>query len=99
MTGEYSVDLEQLDNIVTRLSSLAGFLTEHLDTLDHKSASVHSGSWTGATATAHETAHREWAAAARELVQGVRDMSTAARNAHTQYTAVQSANTRMFRRR
>ena len=99
MTGEYSVDLEQLDNIVTRLSSLAGFLTEHLDTLDQKSTVVHSGSWTGATVTAHENAHREWASAARELVQGVRAMSTTARNAHGQYTAVQSANARMFRRR
>jgi len=99
MTGEYGVDLDQLDNIVTRLSSLAGFLTEHLDTLDQKSAAVHSGSWTGATATAHETAHREWASAARELIQGIQDMSGAARNAHSQYTTVQSANTHMFRRR
>ncbi len=96
MTGEYGVDLDQLDNIVTRLSSLAGFLTEHLNTLDQKSAAVHSGSWTGATATAHETAHREWSSAARELVHGVREMSIAARNAHTQYVAAHTANTRMF---
>jgi len=99
VTGEYSVDLDQLDNIVARLSSLAGFLTEHLNTLDQRTAAVHSGSWTGATSTAHESAHREWASAARELVQGISDMRAAARNAHTQYTAVQSANTRMFRRR
>jgi WXG100 family type VII secretion target len=98
MTGEYSVDLDQLDNIVTCLSSLAGFLTEHLDTLDQKSTAVHSGSWSGAAATAHETAHHEWASAARELVQGVNDMSTAARYAHTQYAAAQSANHRMFKR-
>ena len=98
MTGGYGVDLDQLDNIVTRLSSLAGFLTEHLDTLDQKSAAVHSGAWTGATATAHETAHREWSSAARELVQGVRDMSAAARKAHTQYLAAHAANNRMFGR-
>jgi WXG100 family type VII secretion target len=99
VTSEYGVDLDQLDNIVTRLSSLAEFLTDHLNTLDQKSAAVHSGSWTGAAATAHETAHREWSSAARELVQGVRDMSTAARNAHTQYTAAHTANNRMFGRR
>jgi len=99
MTGEYSVDLDQLDNIVSRLSSLAEFLTDHLSTLDQKSAAAHSGSWTGAAATAHETAHREWASSAKEFVQGINEMSTAARNAHTQYTAAQSANTRMHGRR
>lgn len=96
MTGEHSVDLDQLDNIVTRLSSLAGFLTEHLKTLDQKSAAVHSGSWSGATATAHETAHREWASAAQELVQGIKDMSTAARSAHSNYGSTSAVNTRMF---
>ncbi|WP_216897637.1 WXG100 family type VII secretion target [Nocardia alni] len=96
MSGEYEVDLNQLDNVVSRLSSLVGFISEHLDTLDQKSAAVHSGSWQGAAATAHENAHREWSAAAREFVDGVKDMGTVARNAHTQYTAVDTANTRMF---
>ncbi|MQY19484.1 WXG100 family type VII secretion target [Nocardia macrotermitis] len=99
MTGEYSVDLNQLDDLVTRLSSLAQFINEHLDTLDSKSAAVHAGSWSGTAASAHETAHREWSAAAAEFVAGITEMSTAARNAHTRYTGAATANTRMFGRR
>ncbi|WP_067678545.1 WXG100 family type VII secretion target [Nocardia miyunensis] len=99
MNGEYSVDLNQLDDIVTRLSSLAQFIREHLDTLDQKSAAVHAGSWSGAAASAHEIAHREWASAATEFVDGITEMSTAARYAHTQYTAAKTANTHMFGRR
>ncbi len=99
MNGEYEIDPGQLDDVVNRLTNLAAFISEHLDTLDQKSAAVHSGSWQGAAATAHENAHREWSAAAREFVDGVKNMGTAARNAHTQYTAVDTANTRMFGRR
>jgi WXG100 family type VII secretion target len=99
VTGRCSVDLDRLDNTVSRLSGLAEFVSEHLGTLDQKSAAVHAGSWSGAAADAHETAHREWAAAAAELVEGIQEMSVAARHAHTQYTAAQSANTHMFGRR
>ncbi|WP_245713606.1 WXG100 family type VII secretion target [Nocardia vaccinii] len=60
---------------------------------------MHAGSWSGAAASAHETAHREWAAAAKEFVAGITEMSTAARYAHTRYTAAKTANTRMFGRR
>lgn len=99
MNGECSVNLDQLDDVVTRLSSLAQFVSEHLSTLDQKSAAVHAGSWSGTAASAHETAHREWSSAAAEFVAGIAEMSAAARNAHTQYNAAGSANFRMFRRR
>lgn len=98
MTDAFSVDLDQLDRIVSRLAGLAGFITEHLETLDEKVAKVHAGSWSGATADAHRAAHSQWATAAQEVNQGVADMSTAARNAHTQYTSAISANTTMFKR-
>lgn len=99
MNGEYSVDLNQLDDIVTRLSSLAQFVEDRLDTLDRKSAAVHAGAWSGAAASAHETAHREWISAATEFVAGIAEMGSAARNAHIQYTAAKTANTLMFGRR
>lgn len=99
MTEGYGVDLDQLDSIVSRLSGLAGIINEHLTTLDAKTAAVHAGSWAGAAAEAHETAHREWAAAATEFVDGITAMSAAARNAHTQYTAAHTVNNRMFGRR
>ncbi len=96
MTDEFRVDLDQLDSVVTRLSSLASFISDHLATLDQKVANVHAGAWSGVAAAAHQQAHSEWSAAAAEFVQGVRDMSDAARNAHGQYTASVNANTRMF---
>ncbi|MFI5777127.1 WXG100 family type VII secretion target [Nocardia sp. NPDC051570] len=99
MTDEFSVDLEQLDNVVTRLSSLTAFISDHLTTLDQKVAAVHAGSWSGAAAAAHQQAHSEWSAAAAEFVDGVAEMSSAARNAHGQYTSSVNANTRMFGRR
>jgi len=99
MTEGYSVDLDQLDAIVSRLSGLARVITEHLTTLDAKTAAVYAGSWAGAAAASHQNAHREWASAATEFVDGITAMSTAARNAHTQYIAAHTANNHMFGRR
>lgn len=97
--SEFSVDLAELDAVVSRLSGLSGFISDHLAELDRRVAAVHNGSWSGRAATAHKTAHDEWTAAAAEFVQGVTDMSFAARAAHEHYTYATTANTKMFRRR
>ncbi len=47
MSEEFSVDLDQLDGLVTHLSNLVGLLSERLDDLDQRSAAVHAGSWAG----------------------------------------------------
>ena len=99
-TDEFTVDLDELDNLVTRLTSLVGFLTDHLSVLDQKVATLHSGDiWQGITADAHQKAHAQWAVAAKEFVDGVAELSTAARNAHSQHSTAITANTRMFRHR
>jgi WXG100 family type VII secretion target len=99
VSDAFSVDLDQLDNIVSRLSGVAEFITDHLTILDQKVAAAHAGSWSGPTADAHRTAHSEWSSAAQEFVQGVVDMGAAARNAHTQYTSAVTANGTMLGRR
>ncbi|WP_067570110.1 WXG100 family type VII secretion target [Nocardia acidivorans] len=96
MSDEYSVDLTELDSIVTRLSNLAKFLGDHLTALDQQVTTLRADSWDSAGAAAYEDAHRQWLSGAQEFAQGVTDMSVAARNAHGQYTAAIGANTQMF---
>lgn len=96
MTGEFEVDLPHLDEVVTKLANLTTYLTDHLATLDQKIATLHTGPWTGTAATAHRQAHAQWSKAAQQFTAGVSDMTTAARNAHTQYTNAITANTKMF---
>ncbi len=97
MSEEFSVDLDQLDGLVTHLSNLVGLLSERLDDLDQRSAAVRAGSWAGDAATAHEAAHREWAAGAREFSDGVAAMGVAIRRAHDHYSTAQTANGSMLR--
>ncbi|WP_405488610.1 WXG100 family type VII secretion target [Nocardia sp. NBC_00511] len=96
MTDRYSVDLTELDEIVTRLSNLAKFLADQFTTLDQKVTALRASGWDSSGATAYENAHRQWLAGAQEFAQGVTDMSTAAQAAHGHYTAAIGANTRMF---
>jgi len=96
---EYSVDLTILDDVVSRLSGLAGFLSDQFAELDRRAASVHAGSWSGVAADAHAEAHAALMRAAVEFVQGVTDMHVAARTAHTAYAGGLAANTKMFGQR
>lgn len=96
---EYSVDLNELDSIVTRLSNLAKFLTDQFAAMDSKVTALRAGIWDSDAAAAYEDAHCQWLAGAKEFTQGVSDMSTAASNAHHHYTVAIGANTQMFRGR
>jgi WXG100 family type VII secretion target len=60
MSSQFSVNLDQLDQIVSRLNGLAGFLHDHLDELDHKVAALQAGSWESAAASAYTDAHTQW---------------------------------------
>ncbi|WP_435593163.1 WXG100 family type VII secretion target [Nocardia sp. bgisy118] len=86
MSSQFSVDLDHLDEIVTKLSALAGFIGEHLDEIDDRVATLTGTGWESIAAQAYAEAHREWVTGAREFVEGVRDMSDAARKAHGRYS-------------
>ena len=77
MSSEFTVDLDQLDRIVTQLSGLAGFLREHLDELDRKVETLAADSWESSAATAYSEAHARWLASAKEFTDGVAEMSDA----------------------
>lgn len=92
---EFTVDLERLDQLVARLSSLAGYLTEQLDLIDDKVAGL-DGAWETVAASAYRDAHRLWAVGAREFGTGLADISDAARAAHDRYTRAIELNRTMF---
>ncbi|QIS09645.1 WXG100 family type VII secretion target [Nocardia arthritidis] len=96
MSSEFSVDLDHLDQIVARLSGLAGFVGEHLDEIDERVATLTGGDWEGAAARAYAEAHAQWAIGAREFVEGVREMSAAAKAAHARYSRAVDTNYKMF---
>ncbi|MBU3065994.1 WXG100 family type VII secretion target [Nocardia sp. NEAU-G5] len=96
MSTELTVDLDRLDDIVTRLEGLAGYIHEHLDGLDDGVASL-PGIWKSAGAQAYTDAHRRWEPNAREFAEGVAAMSDAAQSAHGRYTRVIDVNGRMLR--
>ncbi|MEV0106456.1 WXG100 family type VII secretion target [Nocardia sp. NPDC050799] len=95
MNSEFAVDIERLDNLVSRLSSLAGYLTEQLDLIDDKVATL-DGAWETVAANAYRDAHRLWSTGAREFAIGLADISDAARTAHTRYTTAAQVNKKML---
>ncbi|NKY44313.1 WXG100 family type VII secretion target [Nocardia cerradoensis] len=96
MASQFSVDLDHLDQIVTRLAGLAGFIGDHLTDIEQRVASLQGSGWEGVAAQAYDDAHREWISGAKELVDGVREMSDAAKQAHTGYTRALELNRRML---
>lgn len=96
MASQFSVDLDHLDQIVTRLAGLAGFIGDHLTDIEQRVASLHDTGWEGVAARAYGDAHREWISGAKELVDGVREMSDAAKEAHAAYTRALDLNSRML---
>ncbi|MET8800952.1 WXG100 family type VII secretion target [Nocardia sp. NPDC004568] len=97
MPSEFQVDLEDLDQIVGRLSGLAGFLADNLDDIDDKVATLQGTGWESVAAQAYADAHRQWSAGAREFADGVRTAADAARAAHDRYTRAIDVNSRMLR--
>ncbi|KAA8884300.1 WXG100 family type VII secretion target [Nocardia colli] len=97
MTDQFTVDLQELEQIIARLSGLAGFIAEHLDEIDDKIATLRGTGWEGVAAQAYSEAHEQWIEGAREFTDGIRDMSDAAKSAHTAYTEAADTNTKMMR--
>ncbi|MBU3061003.1 WXG100 family type VII secretion target [Nocardia sp. NEAU-G5] len=96
MSSEFTVDLEQLDRIVSRLTGLSGFLREHLDELDRKVKTLSNGSWESAAASAYTAAQAQWSAEAREFTDGIAEAGDATRKMHERYTGARDNNRRML---
>ncbi|MBF4998431.1 WXG100 family type VII secretion target [Nocardia sp. BSTN01] len=96
MASRFTVDLEHLDQLVTRLSGLAGFIDDHLDDIHQRVTALRGTGWEGVAARAYDDAHREWISGAKELVDGIREMSDAAKAAHAGYSRALELNRRML---
>jgi WXG100 family type VII secretion target len=96
VSSEFSVDLERLDQLVARLTGLSGFIHETLDGLDEKVAGLVGTGWESVAAQAYNDAHAQWVKGAREFAEGVADMGTAARAAHSRYTRAIDLNYKML---
>ncbi|WP_054813987.1 WXG100 family type VII secretion target [Nocardia arizonensis] len=91
---DFTVDIDELDDLVSRVNGFIGFLTESLEGLNHRIAAVQQN-WQGLAATAQEDAYREWATGAAEVVDGITEMRTAAVTARDSYVAAAEMNLRM----
>ncbi|GGN94260.1 hypothetical protein GCM10011610_57000 [Nocardia rhizosphaerihabitans] len=94
--SEFSVNMDELDQIVARIAGLAGYVADHLDDIDDQVATLKGSSWEGIAADAYQIAHTQWATGAREFADGLRDMSTAAKSAHTRYGNAADINKKML---
>ncbi|NEW58675.1 WXG100 family type VII secretion target [Nocardia cyriacigeorgica] len=96
MSTEFEVNLTELENLVARLAGLAGFIADHLDDIDDKVAGLQGTGWESIAAQAYADAHRQWSVGARDFVEGVQDMSDAAKAAHGRYRRAIAANARIL---
>ncbi|MEV6322657.1 WXG100 family type VII secretion target [Nocardia sp. NPDC051787] len=97
MTSPFAVDLGQLEQIITRLTGLAGFIADHLDEIDDRVATLQGSGWEGVASRGYSDAHQQWVTGAREFAEGIRDMSDAAKAAHGHYIAAVDTNLKMMR--
>ncbi|WP_181725310.1 WXG100 family type VII secretion target [Nocardia gipuzkoensis] len=95
MSSRFTVDIDQLEQVTTQLTGLAGFIEDQLDGLDSRVAAILSGSWNGVAAEAFGDAHSQWMAAAKELVDSIRTSSSAARQARDRYVTAADLNRQM----
>lgn len=95
MSVRFDVDLEELDDVIGRLTGFQRQFERRLEELDRTVADLHL-TWTGQAAAAQRKAHEEWARGARQMHAGLVRMTAAARLAHDRYRAAAAANESMW---
>ncbi|MEO6511987.1 MAG: WXG100 family type VII secretion target [Nocardioides sp.] len=95
MSVAYAVDLDELDDVIARMTKFQSLLDRQIAHLDTTVADLHL-TFTGAAATAQQAAHQEWARGAREMHAGLGEMIGAAKLAHANYLAAVRANQAMW---
>ena len=91
---DFTFDLDELDQLISRANGFIGFLTDNLDGINNRIASIQQN-WQGAAADAQEQAYREWATGAATAIEGITQMYNAAVTARNAYSAPGEANLRM----
>ncbi|MET7772987.1 WXG100 family type VII secretion target [Nocardia sp. NPDC005366] len=95
MSSRFTVDVDQLEQVATQLSGLAGFIEDQLDGLDSRVAAILSTNWNGVAAGAFGDAHSRWATQAAQFVASIRTASSTAQQARDRYVAAADLNRQM----
>ncbi|WP_442799961.1 WXG100 family type VII secretion target [Nocardia sp. NBC_01730] len=96
MSAEFEFDLDHIDQVTARARGFKEFFADHLDQLERRvQGLVHGGRWTGEAAAAYAEEHRDWMAAARELLDGLWQVEQAAQAARDAYANAMDVNRRM----
>ena len=93
--NQVTVQLQTLDDVVSKLGVFGSDITAHLDELEQRVARLHF-QWSGASATAQRKAHEEWSEGARQMAEGVERMRRAAAEAHAAFADAARQNRSMF---
>ncbi|MFC4124047.1 WXG100 family type VII secretion target [Nocardia rhizosphaerae] len=93
-SGDFTFDIDELDQLVTRANGFVGFLTDSVDGITHRIAEIQQN-WEGAAADAQERAFQEWATGAAAVIEGITQMYDAAVTARDAYIEAEEINLRM----
>jgi WXG100 family type VII secretion target len=91
----YSVDLDQLDQVIEGMGKFDTALDEHMKKLDARINRLHT-TWSGDAASAQKAEHEKWMQAAREMRHAMATMRSAGRTAHDNYSRAIAANVGMW---
>ncbi|MEV6214915.1 WXG100 family type VII secretion target [Nocardia sp. NPDC051833] len=91
---DFTFDIDELDQLISRANGFIGFLTESLDAINDRVAAMQQN-WQGTAAEAQEQAYREWATGAATVFEGLTQMYNATVTARDAYSAAAAANLRM----
>lgn len=92
----FSVELDELDDVVGDLEACERSLLALVDDLDRQVALLH-GTWTGEAAGAQRAAHHEWTRGMTDMRAALTDLRAAARLAHEEYSGAATSNLAMWR--
>ena len=95
--GKYSIDPDDLDEIITDLQKCETALELLTGDLDKQIKALQE-TWDGLAATAQQEAHEEWTTGMVAMRTALADLRAAARQAHGNYTGAAHANLTMWRR-
>lgn len=95
--GEFTVDLADLEFLISQLGGLIESVDRSMSMLDAQAKSMKS-CWTGEAADAYTVAHAAWLSGAAELIGEITDAKARLRNAQTHFADSIAANLRMLGR-
>ncbi|MEU0500227.1 WXG100 family type VII secretion target [Nocardia sp. NPDC005998] len=59
--------MDELEQIIARLSGVAAYIADHLDQIDTRIATLRDTGWEGIAAQAYSEADQQWISGAREF--------------------------------